>query len=785
MKVCIAEKPSVAKEIARVIGAVSRKDGYFEGNNYQVTWTFGHLCTLKEPEDYKPHWKRWDIFSLPMLPEKHGIKLIRDRGVGKQFEVIKRLVNNCDEVINCGDAGQEGELIQRWVLEHAGCRQPVKRLWISSLTDKAIREGFKELKEAHRFDRLFSAGRSRAVGDWLLGMNATRLYTLKYSRGQGVLSIGRVQTPTLAMIVERQLEIENFDPEPFWELKTTYRNTRFSATEGRFKQKEKAEAALAHVRGHRFTIVSFVKKVGKEYAPKLFDLTSLQVEINKKFGASADETLKAAQNMYEKKMITYPRTDSQFLSNDLYPEIPGILGQLKPYAAYTALLTDGKPLPKSNRVFDDKKVTDHHAIIPTGIFPSGLNPLEKKIYDSIVRRFLAAFYPDCKVSNTTVIGVANKKQFKATGKQILTPGWRDLFQSSSVSEKGEEPLMPVFEEGETGEHVPELLEKTTQAPKPFTEASLLRAMETAGKQVDNDELRDLMKEHGIGRPSTRAAIIETLFRRKYIIRKKKNLMATETGVQLIGTIGNGLLKSAELTGQWERKLRQIEQGEYNESAFLREMNQMVVSIVENVLLLPARTITMVDAKAALKKATSEKVLEPAQTIACPKCKQGRILKGKTAFGCGRWKEGCDFKIPFELMGKKLTDKQLISLIKKGKTPRINGLVTAAGKGEGYFSLGPTFIPVFEPQKEEKTICPKCGEGEVVKGKSARGCNRWKEGCCFVVPFKFMDKVLTEKQAKQLISKGKTGVIKGFSNKAGEKIAGKLEFTPDYQIRFIP
>lgn len=774
MKVCIAEKPSVAREIARILGADARKDGYYEGNDYQVTWTFGHLCTLKEPNDYNPALKRWNIFNLPIIPEEHGIKLKTNQGVSKQFQVIKRLVNNCDEVINCGDAGQEGELIQRWVLELAECDRPIKRLWISSLTDEAIKEGFTELRDGREFDRLFAAGRSRAVGDWLLGMNATRLYTLKYSNGGGVLSIGRVQTPTLAMIVERQKEIEHFKPEPFWELKTLYRDTRFSATEGRFTVKEKAEEALKIVTGQPFIITDFTKKEGKESPPRLFDLTSLQVESNKKFAASADETLQAVQNLYERKMVTYPRTDSQYLSNDMYPKIPGILKQMTPYAKFTEPLL-AEPIRKSKKVFDDKKVTDHHAIIPTGVFPSGLAPLEKKIYDTIARRFLAAFHPDCLVSNTTVLGEAAEKEFKATGKQILSPGWRILYQSNQSENAGsEEQIMPHFEEGESGEHTPELLEKTTQPPKAHTEASLLRAMETAGKQVDDEELRELMKENGIGRPSTRAAIIETLFRRKYIVKKRKNLIATQTGVQLIETIQNNMLKSAELTGQWERKLRDIEKGDYEPDAFLKEMNDMVWHIVEDVLKRPAAKITIVDEKTALKNATAK--AKPAKAIkptTCPKCSQGQILRGKTAFGCSRWKEGCDFKVMFELMGKKLTDKQLLALIGKGKSPKIKGIEMAGKKIEGVFVLNDEHIPVFEEVVPDKLVCPKCKEGELLKGKSAYGCSRWKEGCRFVVPFEMHGKKLTQAQLKQLVKKGKTNKIKGFVYQDGNKGEGIL------------
>lgn len=778
MKVCIAEKPSVAREIAAILGATSRKDGYLEGNGYQVTWTFGHFCTLKEPNDYDPKWKRWVMFTMPIIPNEHEIKLINNDGVEKQFRVIERLVQECDEVINCGDAGQEGELIQRWVLDHAKCDKPVKRLWISSLTDEAIRDGFKDLQNADKFDLLYAAGKSRAIGDWLLGMNATRMYTLKYGNNKGVLSIGRVQTPTLAMIVNRQLEIENFTPEPFWELKTTYRDTNFNATSGRFMEKEKAEQALEAIKTEPFTITSFTIKKGKEHPQKLFDLTSLQVEMNKKTGASADDTLRATQNLYERKMVTYPRTDSAYLSNDLYPKIPGIMKQLKPYEKYTAPLLQAK-LRKSKKIFDDKKVTDHHAIIPTGVFPSGLNELEKRIYDTVTRRFLAAFYPDCEVSNTTVLGEAAEVEFKATGKQILKPGWRVLFQQGGKSDDKDDKIMPTFEKGESGPHEPDVHEKMTQPPKYYTEATLLRAMETAGKQVDDDELRDLMKENGIGRPSTRAAVIETLFKRKYMLKEKKRLVATNTGIQLIQTIENELLKSAELTGRWERKLRQIEQGEYNEDTFMKEMEEMVSALVEDIRSRPDKTIEIHTEEERRKAAAVRKPVEP---IKCPKCEEGRILRGKTAFGCSRWKEGCDFKVRFEYGGKKLSDKQVEALLKKKKTPLIKGFVSKGEKVNGHLIITDDGSLKFEEHKEASLVCPKCKEGEVIEGKSAYGCANWKNGCRFMVPFTIMEKKLTKNQVKQLIQKGKTSKIKGFVSATGEKTEGKLilnaEFVPE-------
>lgn len=555
MKLCIAEKPSVAKEIAAIVGANTRKDGYYEGNGYWVSWTFGHLCTLKEPHDYDSIWKSWNLATLPMIPSKFSIKVMPDQGVQKQFRTIESLVQRCKEVINCGDAGQEGELIQQWVLLKAKNDKPVKRLWISSLTEEAIQEGFKHLKEGKEFTNLYAAGSSRAIGDWLLGMNATRLYTLKYGQDRQVLSIGRVQTPTLAMIVNRQKTIENFKSEKYWELKTTYREVLFSATVGKLKSKEKADSSIEYVTGKDFEIVSYEQKEGKEQPPRLFDLTSLQVEANNKFGLSADRTLKLIQTLYEKKLVTYPRVDTTFLSEDIYPKVPKILSGLKYFSKLTEPLK-GSPIRKSKKVFNDKKVTDHHAIIPTGEVPSGITPEEQKVYNTITKRFISVFYPDCIVSNTTVLGKVDDVEFKATGKQILSPGWRDVYATntdgeddSEGSNKAEdENLMPEFKEGEKGPHEPEIQEKETRPPKFFTEATLLRAMETAGKNVDDEELREAMKENGIGRPSTRANIIETLFRRKYIEKKKKNLHATPTGVGLIDTIKSDLLNPPNSLG---------------------------------------------------------------------------------------------------------------------------------------------------------------------------------------------------------------------------------------------
>lgn len=587
MKVCIAEKPSVAREIAEVLGATLKKNGYIEGNGYQVTWTFGHLCTLKEPHDYTAAWKQWSISSLPMIPPRFGIKLISNPTYEQQFKVIESLIRGAEMVINCGDAGQEGELIQRWVMQKAGCSCPVYRLWISSLTEEAIREGFQHLKEQGEFKTLYEAGLSRAIGDWLLGMNATRLYTIRYGQNRQVLSIGRVQTPTLALIVNRQAEIDNFKSEPYWELKTVYRGTTFSATKGRFTKKEEGEAFLESVRQDDFTVTDITEKKGKESAPRLFDLTALQVECNKKLSLTAGDTLKLIQSLYEKKVTTYPRVDTTFLSEDIYPKVPGILKGLTDYAELTSPLLSTK-IPKSKKVFDNSKVTDHHAIIPTGVPARNLTDNEHKVYDLVTRRFIAVFYPDCEVSTTTVLGKVGKVDFKVSGKQILKPGWRVVFGTEpkdpdTETKEEEEGVLPSFTKGESGPHKPLLKETWTTPPKPYTEATLLRAMETAGKLVDNEDLRDALKENGIGRPSTRAAIIETLFKRNYIRKERKSLYPTATGKELIGTIHEELLKSAELTGLWEKKLRQIERGTYEARTFLDELKQMVNRIVANVL----------------------------------------------------------------------------------------------------------------------------------------------------------------------------------------------------------
>lgn len=587
MIVCIAEKPSVAKEIADVLGAKSRHDGYFEGNGYQVTWTFGHLCTLKEPHDYTSNWKSWNLGSLPMIPPRFGIKLIDDKGIEKQFKTIEWLFKNAQGIVNCGDAGQEGELIQRWVMQKAGATCPVKRLWISSLTEESIREGFSKLQDQQDFKLLYEAGLCRAIGDWLLGMNATRLYTIKYRNPatRQVLSIGRVQTPTLALVVNRQIEIEQFKPEQYWELKTTYRDTLFASAKGKFTVKADAQILLESIENLPFEITDVTRKEGKDYAPRLFDLTSLQVECNRKYSMSADDTLKTIQLLYEKKITTYPRVDTQFLSDDIYPKCPKILEGIKDYADFTAPLA-GRKLPKTKRVFDNSKVTDHHAIIPTGVHPSALSDMERKVFDLVARRFIAVFYPDCQYAQTTVMGKSGTVEFKATGREILVPGWRVLFdkdKSDDRKDDDEERILPTFTPGESGPHKPELLEKWTQPPKPYTEATLLRAMETAGKTVSDEELRDAMKENGIGRPSTRAAIIETLYKRGYMRKEKKNIIPTSTGRSLIGIIHEDLLKSAELTGIWEKRLRDIERGNYSSAQFIDELKQMVSGIVNQVL----------------------------------------------------------------------------------------------------------------------------------------------------------------------------------------------------------
>lgn len=675
MKMCIAEKPSVAKEIAHILGAVTRKNGYLEGNGYCVTWTFGHLCSLQEPNEYTEKWKQWDLTALPMIPSKFRIKLIDDEGIKKQFAIIEELVSKAEMVINCGDAGQEGELIQRWVLTKAKCNVPVKRLWISSLTEEAIREGFNNLMEASEFDTLYAAGSARAIGDWLLGMNATRAYTLKYGNGKNVLSIGRVQTPTLALIVERQKTIENFKPEIYWDIKTNYREGIFSSTKGRFSNKEEAENMIRKIAGTELEITNIERKKAMEHPPKLFDLTLLQVECNRKYAFTADNTLKIIQSLYEKKLTTYPRVDTNFLPNDQYAKVPAILKGLKPYEALTKPILNGGKIRKSTKVFNDKKITDHHAIIPTGVFTYDITPDEKRVYDLVAKRFIAVFYPDCEIANTTVMAKVGEEEFKATGKQIIDPAWRVVF-GNTTDKQNEENVLPEYEKGEHGPHTPEIQEKETQPPKYYTEADLLRAMETAGKQVEDEELRDLMKENGIGRPSTRAGIIETLRKRRYIRKDKKRLLATPTGIELIDTIQNDLLKSAELTGQWEKKLRMIEDNTYKVADFMEELKVMVNDIVHFVKHSFAKTITVVEEEkeetAKGKKGKAPKEPAEPQQLLCPKCGKGFIIKGKTAWGCTLFKKSCDFLIPMTIQGKKLTQKQVESLVLKKKTGTITG-----------------------------------------------------------------------------------------------------------------
>ena len=642
MVVCVAEKPSVGAYIANVLGAREKHDGYYEGNGYQVTWTFGHLCALLDPQEYTDQWKGWNLSTLPMIPARFSIKVHGDAGVHKQFNTIKALIAQADEVINCGDAGQEGELIQRWVYQQAGCKCPVKRLWVNSLTEEAIRDGFQQLKDQSEYQHLYEAGLMRAIGDWLLGMNATRAYTIRYAKGTGrdrqVLSVGRVQTPTLALVVKRQAEIEHFVPRTYWELKTTYRDTLFSAQlpaeedEYAITSEEQGQAFVDSIKDLPLTITSVEKKKGLEFAPKLYDLTSLQVDCNKKYSFSAEQTLQLIQSLYEKRVTTYPRVDTTYLSDDIYPKVPGTLAGIKDYFPQVAPLL-GTKLPKSKKVFDNKKVTDHHAIIPTGQRPEGLSADEKKVYDLVALHFIAAFYPECEVSNTTVLAKAGEIDFKVTGREVIKPGWRVVFgkdesDNSDNSENSENAdnsdnskSLPSFTKGESGPHEPILKEKTTTPPKYYTEATLLRAMETAGKTVENDELREAMKENGIGRPSTRAAIIEKLYQRKYIVKQGKSIRATETGINLIHLIISPLLKSAELTGLWEKKLREIERGEYTAQQFLDELKEMTSGVVRDV------------------KTNKAGML-------CPVCRQGLIIRGNTRYGCSRWREGCTYAEPF-------------------------------------------------------------------------------------------------------------------------------------------
>ncbi len=702
MIVCIAEKHSVAQDIAAILGATERHQGYYQGNGYQVTWTFGHLCELKYPEDYTPTWKRWSLGQLPMVPQRFGIRLKDKQDVKQQFDVIQRLMTQAERIINCGDAGQEGELIQRWVMQLAGAKCPVDRLWISSLTEESIREGFNSLKPQDEYQSLYEAGLCRAVGDWLLGMNATRLYTLKYGAnapGMPPLSIGRVQTPTLALIVRRQDDIDNFKPEPYWVLTTLYRQVTFSAVmadpnedeapapdgakpaaeataKKGFTSEEEGRAALERIKAEPFTVTSVERKKGNEAPPRLFDLTSLQVECNKKYGYTAEQTLQLIQALYEKKVTTYPRVDTTYLSDDIYPKCGSILNGIS--GQYGALLQPlrGAKLMKRKKVFDSSKVTDHHAIIPTGVPATNLSETERTVYDLVARRFIMAFYPDCNFATTTILGKAADVPFKATGKQILEPGWRAALppkkQETNDEQAEAEKVLPDFVKGESGPHTPDLAQKTTQPPKPYTEATLLRAMETAGRTVDDDELRDALKENGIGRPSTRASIIETLFRRRYIVRQRKNIAPTTTGRELIGIIHEDLLKSAELTGRWEKKLREIERHEYSARQFIAELKEMVSSIVLDVLRdNSARHIQKADPNAQTIARLKAKEAQVAQSAAaasstddasaekkprrrviragsqCPLCGEGKVIKGNTAYGCSRWREGCTWRKPFK------------------------------------------------------------------------------------------------------------------------------------------
>lgn len=755
MKVCIAEKPSVAREIASVLGANTKHDGYYEGNGYAVTYTFGHLCTLKEPNDYKPFWKSWDLNNLPMLPEKFETKVVENSGIQKQFKIIKSLFDKAELVINCGDAGQEGELIQRWVMNEAQYKGEVKRLWISSLTTEAIKEGFENLKPSANYDNLYYAGFSRAIGDWLLGMNATRLYTVKHGGYKQVLSIGRVQTPTLAMVVDRYKEIENFKPQPYWELQTLYRDTLFSYEEGRFLKKEDGELLANKVKESEFEIVSVEKKNGNEFAPKLFDLTGLQVYCNTKFGFSAEETLKITQTLYEQKVVTYPRVDTTFLPNDIYPKVPGILQKLTNYATLTQPLL-GTKIKKSTKVFNDKKVTDHHAIIPTGI-QTNLQYNQQQVYDIIVKRFIAVFYDDCLVANTTVIGKAAEVAFKTTGKEILKKGWRVVFEDPNTKEK-ETDILPSFVVGEKGPHEPSFLEKETKPPNQFTEATLLRAMETAGKQVDDEDLRELMKENGIGRPSTRANIIETLFKRQYIIRNKKQVLPTPTGIQLIDTIQNELVKSAELTGSWEKQLKDIEKGTFTAGAFINNMKQMVEALVYEVRSETRRANISHAGSIQKQEATVEKK-KVAGILAevCPKCKKARLIKGKSAYGCGEYKTGCTFVLPYTFADKKISENQYLRLLQKGSTVNLKDFKTDVGTLEGLLRFDENFELVLEPRKTvvKTTVdilaCPKCKKGTVLKGNSAYGCSNYKSGCDFKVTFDVVRaKLQNQKPTKELV-----------------------------------
>lgn len=721
MIVCIAEKPSVARDIARILGANQSHNGFMEGNGYQVTWTFGHLCTLKEPADYTPMWKSWSLSALPMLPPRFGIKLIDDAGIKKQFAIIERLMQAADGIVNCGDAGQEGELIQRWVMQKAHATCPVKRLWISSMTDEAIREGFRQLKDQQNYQSLYMAGLSRAIGDWILGINATRLYTLKYGQNRQVLSIGRVQTPTLALIVNRQKEIDNFKPEPYWVLSTIYRDTVFTATKGKFTSKEEGENAFSLIADKPFVVTQVQKKNGTETPPHLYDLTSLQVDCNKKYAMSAEQTLNIIQQLYERKLTTYPRVDTQYLSDDIYPKCPAIMNGLyktrlqgaQPYAELVKAI-GGKPLKKSKKVFDTSKVTDHHAIIPTGVAPAGLSDLEHHVYDLIARRFIAAFYPDCRYATTTVMGKVEKVEFKVSGKEILDPGWRAVYGKDTETKDDEpnttdeERTLPSFVKGETGPHKPTLTEKQTTPPKYYTEATLLRAMETAGKFVDDEALRAALKENGIGRPSSRAGIIETLFKRHYIKRERKNLHATATGIELIDLIKEELLKSCELTGIWEKKLRDIEHHTYEPARFIEELKAQITEIVKEVLADNSnrRIVVTTDEPTNKKKSSPRKRSTPQSTSLQPSAQTANIIpKPVTTPQAASPRPSTQ---PTNIFPKPVTAPQVAS-------PQTN-------------------VPPATSDTLVGTICPLCGKGRIIKGKNAYGCSEWRNGCNYREPF---------------------------------------------------
>lgn len=745
MRVCIAEKPSVAGEIAKILGCKTRNDGYYEGNGFQVTWTFGHLCTLNEPGDYGEEFQKWNLHVLPIIPEKFEIKLIKDGGIQKQFTIIKRLVQGATQVINCGDAGQEGELIQRWVLEHANCTAPIKRLWISSLTEEAIKNGFRNLMNGKDFDPLFEAGKARAISDWMYGINATRLFTLKFGKSKQVLSVGRVQTPTLAIIVRRHFEIKNFVPNIYFEIKTAYKNTLFTYEKGKISEKSKADVLMNEMVQHDLTITTINTKEGKEHPPNLFDLTSLQVEANKKIGLSAEQTLNTVQSLYEKKLVSYPRVDTVYLPKDQYPKIKGIMQGLYMYKDLVDPLLQ-KPIKKSSKVFNDNKVTDHHAIIPTGVKASAITGYEADIYAIITKRFIAAFYPECKVSNTTVSAAVDKYKFKATGKQILHLGWRVVYQSEKSSTK-EDKILPHFDKGESGPHQPTLEQKKTSPPKPHTEATLLRAMENAGKEVDDDELKQIMKENGIGRPSTRANIIETLFRRKYIEKKKKNILPTEIGIKLIQLIDNPTLKSARLTGEWEKKIKDIEAGTYSSEEFITGMRALVNDLVKEVVAVnPHKTV-----------------------LSCPKCETGKIVRGKNAFGCTEWLNGCNFTVPYEVKGVKIDGALASKIIHYRK-------VTLQDNSKGTKTmaiLNSDFTTEIRTEKPLNIACPKCNAGKIKKGKSAFGCSEFKKTCDFLIPFSLISGETPNKAIEKFITERQI--------QTADRV---LKLTPDFGIEIV-